>query len=334
VKASARQPFVSVQVEPAKTKATTSGKQFEVRVTVAANAPAGAFADQISIQLRGGDVRQVLIPVTGYVSDDVTVEPRLVVLPRLVSNSVWHKTVMVQAPGSRTFSIKNISSRNPNITAKANSHVVASAHAVEISGTVQGEAGTSIQDRVTLTLSDDRTLDIDILGTVAQSGENNPLVGKAVPEQGKMAPEFTSVDSNGKQWQLSALRGQKNLLLTFFPKCFTGGCANHLSSLRDHQAEFDAADTQILAVSVDPAEGEKGQIAFAKQWNLSFPLIPDTERKLSLLYGAVQMPADLTSRMTVFIDKQGIVRFIDRDVNVMTHGSDVLNKMKELGLGK
>jgi peroxiredoxin len=63
-------------------------------------------------------------------------------------------------------------------------------------------------------------------------------------------------------------------------------------------------------------------------------LVPDTDSKLSLLYGAGQTPTNLASRMTVFIDKQGIVRFIDRAVNVKTHGADVLARMKELGLGK
>jgi len=34
----------------------------------------------------------------------------------------------------------------------------------------------------------------------------------------------------------------------------------------------------------------------------------------------------------VLIDKTGVVRWIDRDVNVQTHGADVLAKMRELGL--
>lgn len=38
--------------------------------------------------------------------------------------------------------------------------------------------------------------------------------------------------------------------------------------------------------------------------------------------------------MTVLIDKQGIVRWIDRDVQVSTHGADVLAKMRELGISK
>ena len=122
------------------------------------------------------------------------------------------------------------------------------------------------------------------------------------------------------------------MLLTFFPRCFTGRCANHLSSLRDRQAEFDAAETQILAVSVDPAEGDRGQIAFAKQWQLAFPLIPDTQRSLSKLYGAVRNDNQLAARMTILIDKEGVVRFVDTNVNVQTHGDDMLAEMRKLGM--
>jgi len=89
-----------------------------------------------------------------------------------------------------------------------------------------------------------------------------------------------------------------------------------------------------LTVSIDPAEGDKGQLAFAKQWGFQFPLIPDTDRKLSLLYGAVEQPTDVDRRMSVLIDKQGIVRWIDTDVRVSTHGTDMLAKIHKLGLDR
>jgi len=149
---------------------------------------------------------------------------------------------------------------------------------------------------------------------------------------GLPAPDFKVEDANGKIWRLSDLQQKKNVLLTFFPRCFTGGCANHLSSLRDRQAEFDAADTQILAVSVDPAQGPRGQIAFAKQWQLAFPLITDTQRSLSKLYGAVRNDNQLAARMTILIDKEGVVRFVDTSVNVQKHGGDMLAVMRKIGM--
>jgi len=50
-------------------------------------------------------------------------------------------------------------------------------------------------------------------------------IGNPTPkfEVGKPAPDFSISDMHGQVRRLSDLRGQRNLLLTFFPKCFTGG---------------------------------------------------------------------------------------------------------------
>ena len=159
-------------------------------------------------------------------------------------------------------------------------------------------------------------------------------IGDCTPELavGKIAPDFALSDMNGRVRRLSELRGRKNLLITFFPKCFTGGCANHLTALRDKWNEFEKTNTEIWAVSVDPAAGETGQLAFAAKMNLPFPMVPDEGRNLSLLYGATDDPTQKALRMSVFIDKDGIVRFIDKDVHVMTHGTDILDEMKAIGI--
>ena len=144
---------------------------------------------------------------------------------------------------------------------------------------------------------------------------------------GQPAPDFLMPDMDGKLRHLSDLRGKSNVLLTFFPKCFTGGCANHLTSLRDKTAEFARTNTRIWAVSIDPADV---QIAFAKSLSLPFPMLPDTGRHLSMLYDAAQSVDELSARYSFLIDKSGIVRWIDHDVHVQTHGADVLAKMQEL----
>ncbi len=152
-------------------------------------------------------------------------------------------------------------------------------------------------------------------------------------EIGRAAPDWSVVDFQNRVRRLGDYRGQKNVLLTFFPKCFTGGCANHLRSLNETLNAFASNDTQIIAVSFDSAEGERGQIEFAQQLNLGFPLIPDTGRNLALLYEAAfspQQPAP--SRMTFLIDKDGVLRTIDREVQTLTHGPDTIAKMRELGM--
>lgn len=177
---------------------------------------------------------------------------------------------------------------------------------------------------------------IEVVRQPEKVGDIMQQIGDCTPQLavGKVAPDFSMPDMNGRVRRLSELRGRKNLLLTFFPKCFTGGCANHLTALRDKFTEFDKSDTEIWAVSVDPAEGEQGQLAFAARLNLPFPMIPDVGRNLSLLYKAADDPTQKPLRMSIFIDKDGIVRFIDKDVRVMTHGTDILDEMKTAGVGK
>lgn len=166
-----------------------------------------------------------------------------------------------------------------------------------------------------------------IRAQILQVGDPTPKV-----EVGKVAPDFSMMDMNGIVRRLSDLRGKKNLLLTFFPKCFTGGCTNHLTSIQKENLSYLASETETWAVSVDPAEGEKGQLAFAARWGFQFPLIPDEGRNLSILYGAAENPQQLASRMSVLIDKDGIVRLIDKNVDVYTHGSDIILQMRQLGM--
>lgn len=161
----------------------------------------------------------------------------------------------------------------------------------------------------------------DWAALVLRSKKELPVLSENQP-----APDFAMRDMNGQVRRLSDLRGKKNVLLTFFPKCFTGHCATHLSSLRDAYPALQKQDTEVWGVSIDPAGGERGQVAFAKFLKLPFPLIPDVGRNLCILYGAVNSPNQMAIRMSVFIDKQGAVRWIDKQIEIKTHGQDVVEK--------
>lgn len=166
----------------------------------------------------------------------------------------------------------------------------------------------------------------DLSTAFAQMQDPTPIIAEGQP-----APDFRVLDMNGKSRRLGDYRG-RDLLLTFFPKCFTGGCTVHLSSLRDEYSKLQAANIDVLAVSVDAADGVHGQKAFAKHLNLPFALVPDTGRNLSILYGAANSPDQLAARISVLIDKDSVVRWIDKQINLKTHGADVLAKAHELGV--
>ncbi|HWT48114.1 MAG TPA: redoxin domain-containing protein, partial [Mycobacterium sp.] len=74
---------------------------------------------------------------------------------------------------------------------------------------------------------------------------------------GTLAPDFTLRDQNQQPVTLSAYRGDKNVLLVFFPLAFTGICQGELDQLRDHLPEFENDGSVALAVSVGPPPTHK-----------------------------------------------------------------------------
>ena len=81
-------------------------------------------------------------------------------------------------------------------------------------------------------------------------------------------------------------------------------------------------DVQVFGVSVQDAESHK---KFAEQYNLDFPLLVDTDRSLSLLFGATDQPDGMSNRMTVVIDKAGKLIKLDKQVNAKSHGKDLID---------
>ncbi|HZL78043.1 MAG TPA: peroxiredoxin, partial [Candidatus Limnocylindrales bacterium] len=57
---------------------------------------------------------------------------------------------------------------------------------------------------------------------------------------GDPAPEFSAATSGGGKVSLADLRGQ-NVVLYFYPKDDTPGCAKEACAFRDHFAEFKKA---------------------------------------------------------------------------------------------
>lgn len=142
--------------------------------------------------------------------------------------------------------------------------------------------------------------------------------------EGQILPPLRIMDASGQPHQSVLLKGKRALLVTFFPKCFTGNCTSQLTSLRDSYPALQKAGVEVWAISTDTADGPKGQRAFSKHLKLPFPLFPDPTRKLCLLFGAVQTKEQMAARMSVLVDKQGIVRSIDKQIGLRTHGVDVL----------
>jgi peroxiredoxin len=93
-------------------------------------------------------------------------------------------------------------------------------------------------------------------------------------------------------------------------------------------AKLESTDTQVFGLSVDSVPANR---AFAKQIEITFPLLSDFKRTVVKDYGVFNEEQGFGNRATFLIDKEGIIRHIDEgDVavdpttvvdacNVLTH---------------
>ena len=75
-------------------------------------------------------------------------------------------------------------------------------------------------------------------------------------------------------------------------------------------AKFEENGTQVLGISVDSAAANK---VFADQIGVKFPLLSDFQRTVSKDYGILNEEHGFANRATFVVDKDGIIRHIDRD---------------------
>ena len=128
-------------------------------------------------------------------------------------------------------------------------------------------------------------------------------------EIGAQAPDFELVDQFGTPVRLSEFRGQKNVLLVFYPLAFSGVCQGELCSIRDELSDLDGGtDTQVLTVSVDSMFAHK---AWAEQQGYKFPLLSDfwPHGAVAREDGVFNEKLGAAVRGTFVIDKAGVVRW-------------------------
>lgn len=129
-------------------------------------------------------------------------------------------------------------------------------------------------------------------------------------EVGTQAPDFTLNDYNKQEVTLSSFRGDKPVLLVFYPFAFSGICQGELCQLRD---EFDQyTNVQVLGVSVDTPFALK---AWAEQQGYQFPLLSDfwPHGEVAKKYGVFNEDNGMAVRGTFLIDADGVVRFVERN---------------------
>ncbi len=128
------------------------------------------------------------------------------------------------------------------------------------------------------------------------------------PSVGDVAPDFDLRDQDGGHVRLSDLRGDKAVVVMFYPFAFSGICGEELCSIRDQLGDFANDDVVTLAVSTDATPALK---AWSEAEGFAFPLLADfwPHGEVARAYGVFNEAVGAAERGTFVIDTEGIVRY-------------------------
>lgn len=145
-------------------------------------------------------------------------------------------------------------------------------------------------------------------------------------KEGDKAPAFEAKDQDGNLHSLSSNKGRK-LVLYIYPRDNTPACTNQACNLRDNYEQMLSKGYAVLGVSMDD---EKSHRKFIDKFQLPFPLIADTDRKVIDAFGVwgekkfMGKTYDGIHRTTFVIDEQGIIERIIEKPKTKQHAEEII----------
>jgi len=116
------------------------------------------------------------------------------------------------------------------------------------------------------------------------------------------APDFTLTSLGGTNLRLQEQRG--SVVMINFWATWCGPCRVEMPHLSRLYEKYRASGFTVLAINIDEDPHKAARLA--AQLGMRFPVLMDTEKKVSRLYDLSTMPS------TVLIDRDGRVRYITR----------------------
>ena len=146
---------------------------------------------------------------------------------------------------------------------------------------------------------------------------------------GEKAPDFTLKGHDDKEYKLSDFRGQK-VVLAFYPLDFSPVCSKEHACFRDDLKQFESLNARVFGISVDSVWAHK---AFAEKLGIKYPLLADFQPKgaVAQKYGLYLEDKGITSRATVIIDGEGIVRSVTvHDIPEQRSNTAIVDALKKI----
>jgi len=129
------------------------------------------------------------------------------------------------------------------------------------------------------------------------------LPALAVPGSIGPAPDFKLAARGGRQVSLADFKGQVVMLNFWATWC--GPCRQEMPLLESIHKKYSKLGFTMLGVNVEP-DSKAAEAWLQKQMPVSFPILYDTDSKVSRLYKVAGMPS------TVIVDRKGNVRVLHK----------------------
>jgi len=149
---------------------------------------------------------------------------------------------------------------------------------------------------------------------------------QSMPEVGTKAPDFTLQDASGNSYTLSDYIGKSPVVVYFYPAAGTSGCTKQACGIRDNYSKFEKNKIVVFGISIDSKEAIQ---KFINDYHLNFPLLSDTDKKVSRKYGVAKNGGG-DKRVTFIIDMNGNVSQIINVTNIASHSELVFEAASTL----
>ena len=150
-------------------------------------------------------------------------------------------------------------------------------------------------------------------------------------QEGEIAPNFELQASDGSTVNLGNFKGKKNIVLCFYPKNHLFACPSKkvfkmAQTIVSAYPAITALDAALFAISVDTVEDQK---KFVEEYKIPYLHLSDPKKESCKTYAGLNL-AGLAKRSTFIIDKEGKIAKIFRDLEVDSHGKDIIDALKSL----
>ena len=148
---------------------------------------------------------------------------------------------------------------------------------------------------------------------------------------GDVADDFELLGNDGNSVILSSYKNSKNIVLCFYPKNHLFACPSKkvfemAKSVIFVYPEIVATETVVFAVSVDSVNS---QSEFVKEYRVPYVHLSDPKKIACKKYAGINI-VGLAKRSTFIIGKNGIIQDVLREINVASHGQEILDSIKKI----